>query len=619
MLNFRKLLKEIILKKYILFFLLFINISSANLLLDKFIQEQTSKLDYVSLDINSTDNNENSILDKRYTQYGSFLNTLLQARETNLNTIELDTKKIFYLKRKIELNKRHQNNYAVLRDEINLHHLEAQDTLKRMLLILISSTFEKTEKAYSKNLKDALVANHNYIEGLNLSFEKRLESADTSNSIIIEAKENLAQLNALIFLNNDLRQYINVYQSSVYQSSLYASFGFNRFAKDIQDSQIAKKIDPLLESIHINTSKLLLIFTIMFITFSASGIFYWIVNIILDKWDYKVTEIQFILNNVRNIIRTIILLFGLELIINIFLGIGEQASENNKFFSMSYVILLTYLSYKVANTIAIIKIQSIEKRAKDYRNEVINLGIKALNFFIFLIGLLIVLKVYGVNLTAILSGLGIGSLALAFAAKDTLSNFFGSISILLDNPFSQGDLIEVDGNIGTVIEIGLRSTTIRTFENAMITIPNLTLANSPVENWSKRTLGRRIKMHVGVTYESDFNNIRSAISDIYEMLLTHPKVASNKTSYNDSKKELKLISKEDHIGVKRLLNVRLDNFSASSIDILVYCFSKTTDWEDWLEVKEDVMYKIASILEKNSLSFAYPALAIHMQEPTKED
>jgi len=285
---------------------------------------------------------------------------------------------------------------------------------------------------------------------------------------------------------------------------------------------------------------------------------------------------------------------------------------------MSYVVLITYLIYKVVNTVAIIKMQSIQKRTKDYRNEVINLGIKGLNFFIFLIGLLIILKVYGVNLTAILSGLGIGSLAIAFAAKDTLSNFFGSISILLDNPFSQGDLIEVNGKIGTVIEIGIRSTTIRTFENGMITIPNLTLANSPVENWSKRSLGRRIKLHIGVTYESNFDNIRLAVNDIYTMLANHPKIASDKTVFSDNKKELKFISKEDHIGVKRLLNVRLDNFSASSIDILVYCFSKSTDWEEWLAVKEDVLYKIAENLKKNNLSFAYPALAIHMQEQEED-
>ncbi len=314
-----------------------------------------------------------------------------------------------------------------------------------------------------------------------------------------------------------------------------------------------------------------------------------------------------------------IILFGIDLIADVYLGIGAGQTQSNNFFSMLYVILATLLVYRIANTIAIVKVQSIHKKTEQYRSEVINLAFKGINFLIFLIGFLVILNVYGFDLTAILSGLGIGSLAVAFAAKDTLANFFGSISILLDNPFSQGDWIDVDGKEGTVIEIGLRSTTIRTFDNAMITIPNLTVANSDIINWNKRLLGRRIKMHVGVTYESNFDDIKNAIADIETMLQDHPKIASQKTEYTDKGRGLKLLSKEDLRGVKRTLLVYLDSFSDSSIDILVYCFSKSVVWSEWLAIKQDVMFNIAEILEKNNLSFAYPALAVHLNSDAQEE
>jgi len=208
--------------------------------------------------------------------------------------------------------------------------------------------------------------------------------------------------------------------------------------------------------------------------------------------------------------------------------------------------------------------------------------------------------------------LGIGGFAIAFAARESLSNFLGTISILMSDTFSQGDWIVVNGKQGTVIEIGLRVTTLRTFDNALIAIPNGTIANHDVTNWSKRTLGRRIKMSLGIKYDSKPENIRHAISEIREMLKTHPNIATDKTSYEQNKhKSTKLVSQEDSLGVKRTLLVYLDELSDSSINILVYCFTKKTDWNQWLETKEDVIYKVMDILEKNDLEFAYPSMSLY--------
>jgi len=263
----------------------------ANTFIDGFIQEQLNEQTYLVIDKNSTEYDENAILESRYTQYGDFLNTLLQEREQNLNDMGLNSKKSFYLHRKIEFNKRRGNHYAVLRDEISTLHLKVDDTLKEMLTLLISATYEKSESNYVQLLEKALQSNHAAIKRFVHNFDESLDSSDQSHEIIIQAQKNLVQLKAIIFLNNDLRQYIHVYKKSIYQASIYSSFGFSRLKKQIRDTSISKKLDPFLTSLNLNTYQFVLILLILFITLSASRVIYWIANFILNKWDYKVSEI----------------------------------------------------------------------------------------------------------------------------------------------------------------------------------------------------------------------------------------------------------------------------------------------------------------------------------------
>ena len=208
---------------------------------------------------------------------------------------------------------------------------------------------------------------------------------------------------------------------------------------------------------------------------------------------------------------------------------------------------------------------------------------------------------------------------MAFAAKDSIANIFGSISILAGDLFEQGDWIEIDNMDGTVVEIGLRATTIRTFDNALISIPNFKLVNEGIKNWSRRSIGRRIKMIIGVTYESDFENIKKAIEEIRTMLREHPGIANERTQFQSFYRQPKLISAEDFKGVKRTTLVYMDEFADSSINILIYCFSRSVVWQEWLSVKEDVMYKVAEILKKHNLDFAYPAMTVHLTKEQGKD
>ncbi|MCW8895300.1 mechanosensitive ion channel family protein [Sulfurimonas sp.] len=320
-----------------------------------------------------------------------------------------------------------------------------------------------------------------------------------------------------------------------------------------------------------------------------------------------------ILRSIRKLLEVMFIVINIELTLYVY---NDFSTLNNYgiYFNMLYAFLITFIVYTTVNTIANIKLKEISVDDKKIKNEVINVSIKLINVLIWIIGALVVLHLAGVKLTAVVSGLGIGALAVALASKDSLANFFGTLSILFTDVFSQGDWIEVDGNQGTVVEIGLRVTKLRTFDNALIAIPNAVLANKDVKNWNKRSLGRRIKMHVGVKYDSKREDLQKAISEIYNMLDKHPGIATVNTKYSyeqSNRKTRAIVSIDDEEGIKKTLLVYLDEFGSSSINILIYCFSKSVKWQEWLEVKQDVMFKIMEILEKNSLEFAFPSLSVY--------
>ncbi len=349
------------------------------------------------------------------------------------------------------------------------------------------------------------------------------------------------------------------------------------------------------------------------------GAIYFIRKMVFDFLEKGLLKIESLENYSKDIIlrlrkpsEIMVIIMNFDLIIYIYNDFSFL-DPLRQIFNIIYVALSTYLIYILINTIVDIKIKHIDKKTH-VKNEVINVGLKILNFAIILVGILVAMTLMGVNLTAILSGLGIGGLAVALAAKDTLANFFATISILVSDTFAQGDWIQVGPSEGTVVEIGLRVTTLRTFDNALISIPNSTLVNDDVKNWSRRTVGRRIKISLGVKYDSKPDDIKNTIEEIRTMLENHPNIATSNAIHQYENSGFKLVSQDDVYGVKKTLLVYLDEFAASSINILVYCFSSSVVWNEWLEVKQDVMFKIMNILEKNDLEFAFPSLSIYEED-----
>jgi len=181
-----------------------------------------------------------------------------------------------------------------------------------------------------------------------------------------------------------------------------------------------------------------------------------------------------------------------------------------------------------------------------------------------------------------------------------------------------GDWVCIGDREGTVAEIGLRSTTIRTFDNALVTIPNSNISTSNVMNWNRRSVGRRIKLYVGVTYESNMDDLRRALDSIRGMLKEHPDISNPSHKHISKKRQFRFSSHEDTQGIKSTQLVFMDRYNDFSIDILIYCFSKTVNWAEWLAVKEDVLFKVAEILKNHNLVFAYPTAVRVYRSETSE-
>ncbi|UZE94744.1 mechanosensitive ion channel family protein [Alkalimarinus alittae] len=207
---------------------------------------------------------------------------------------------------------------------------------------------------------------------------------------------------------------------------------------------------------------------------------------------------------------------------------------------------------------------------------------------------LIVLQTLGYSVSGVLAFGGIGGIAVGFAAKDLLANFFGGLMVYLDRPFKVGDWVRSpDKEIeGTVEHIGWRLTTIRTFDKRPLYVPNATFTSISVQNPSRMS-HRRIYETIGVRYQ-DGASVNKIIAKVKDMLIAHDEIASDQT-----------------------LIVNFDAFGASSLNFFIYTFTKTTNWIKFHEVKQDVLMKIMAIIEEEGAEFAFPTTTVHLPDDLK--
>lgn len=214
---------------------------------------------------------------------------------------------------------------------------------------------------------------------------------------------------------------------------------------------------------------------------------------------------------------------------------------------------------------------------------------KLAKFIVVAIGIIFYMQSNGYPVSGIIAGMGIGGLAMALAAQDSISGIFASVVIFLDRPFMVGDFVEINGVTGTVEEIGIRSTRIRTVEKTLVTIPNKELMDSNVNNYSKRPM-RRTTATLGVTYDTTPDKMEKLLIQLRQMLLDDESVD------NDN------------------IFVNFTGFGDSSLDIEMRYFILTTDYKVWLNKREILNLNIMRIVHDLELDFAFPSTTVYLEK-----
>ncbi|MBU2899198.1 mechanosensitive ion channel family protein [Vibrio hepatarius] len=241
-------------------------------------------------------------------------------------------------------------------------------------------------------------------------------------------------------------------------------------------------------------------------------------------------------------------------------------------------------------------VESFVLKKKTHDETTVQAIAKVSRLIFIIVGTLTIMQAFGLSLSGLLTFGGVGGLIVGLAAKDLLSNFFGGMMIYFDRPFKVGDWIRSPDRQmeGTVERIGWRMTIIRTFEKRPLYVPNSVFSNIVVENPS-RMLNRRIKETIGVRY-NDSQKVENIVNDIKSMLQNHP-----------------------DIDTKQTLIVNFNAFGPSSLQMLVYTFTKTVNWVRYHQVKEDVLLKIMNIIHQHDADIAFPTQTLKIETQVIEE
>lgn len=533
--------------------------------------------------------------------------------------IEKFDKQIEYLSNKININSRYGNTLAIQRDSVKisilenkLHYFKTINNIirgknsfkdKRYFESLLGGQIKRLKDYDLKEYKGAYDLAKNEKDKVSLEFAKQYANLDI-------------QIKAQQFVLGSLRKNIDLYRKSYL---LFDELSLGYVIGKIDSLPIVSNVSEFMNYYlfitlgEISTVVFIMALFVLFKTKVLSILISFARSFLIKKsgQDWNIFN-----NYVRKSMETpffyMLYLLAAEISLYILVKNNNILNIIDPWINTAYMALFIWMLYMLLSNWIDFFADDLFEKYPNVRKEMVDFVLRISKIIFFFFVLLFLLIELGFDVKAILASLGIGGIAIALAAKDTLSNFFGSINIIADNAFSQGDWIQAGDIEGTVVDIRMRTTRIRTFSNALITVPNAELANMSIMNWSKRRLGRRIKMHLGITYDSGMENIKNLVEDLRQMLSEYHGIASDKTQVEDKLKSPKLLIKEDLLGVKRKLMVYIDRYSDSSVDILIYCFSRSPKWEDWLQIKEDIIIKIDELVHENGCEFAFPTQTVHL-------
>jgi MscS family membrane protein len=253
-----------------------------------------------------------------------------------------------------------------------------------------------------------------------------------------------------------------------------------------------------------------------------------------------------------------------------------------------YAVLTgTLFGLRIIDLVADVFVHLAGRTETKFDDIVVPLLRKTAKVFIFAFGVIYGAQNLRINIVPLITGLGIGGLAFAFAAKDTIENFFGSIAVLMDRPFEVGDWVVIEGVEGTVEEMGLRSTRIRTFYNSQVTVPNASLVRANVDNYGRRVY-RRWKTYLGVQYDTPPEKLLAFTEGIRELVRQHPYTR------------------------KDFYQVWCSDFADFSLSILLYVFFHVPDWATELRERERLFVDIVRLADRLGVVFAFPTQTVHL-------
>ncbi|MCH9681104.1 MAG: mechanosensitive ion channel family protein [Deltaproteobacteria bacterium] len=251
------------------------------------------------------------------------------------------------------------------------------------------------------------------------------------------------------------------------------------------------------------------------------------------------------------------------------------------------IALATWLGVRVIGEATGLWARRARGTADTFDDQLVPIVRKTAKVALVIVAAVMIMQNLGYPVGSLLAGLGIGGAALAFASKDTIANFFGSIVIFVDRPFQIGDWVEIGSVEGTVEEVDIRTTRIRTFANSLITVPNSQMTVTAIQNWS-RMQKRRIKLDVGVSYDASAEQMRKAVEAIRT-----------------------IIGNDDRFHHDFYL-VNFHELGESSLNIFCYFFTVTTNWAEYMEIRQDFLLAVMEALAELDLQIAFPTRTVHV-------
>jgi MscS family membrane protein len=258
------------------------------------------------------------------------------------------------------------------------------------------------------------------------------------------------------------------------------------------------------------------------------------------------------------------------------------------------IVAVTWFLWRLVNLATLVALRRLDGRGNAMARGAVPLGQKAVKAFLLVLAGTAMLDQFGFDVTAVLAGLGVGGIAVALAAQRTVENLFGSVSILADQPVSVGDFCRFGDRVGTVEEIGLRSTRIRSLDRTLVTVPNSEFSRIQIENFAARD---KLWYHptLGLRYETTPDQIRHVLVEVRRMLYAHPRVDPEPA------------------------RVRFTSFGAYSLDLEIFAYVRTRDYDEYLEIAEDLNLRIMDIVTASGTGFAFPSQTLYLGGDTGLD